>query len=339
MARFYAWQEAAQSVDQRENEKPVVDFTHNNPDLTDEQVAHMKQIAEPAPKEASDLEKWAYDQGRAIGITSADAAVKAGYSASDIEHKALEEEELGKTTKALLARKHQGIAKGLHRVAAKHYDGQALVDGKPAITTTASEAAPKPNVKYVPGVTGMGAPSASGWGGTGAATFSRTSEEDSAIHKWTADYRFETQTAFIKAINRMLQGKPAGTGTDARLAELFMNLVENKSTPSQATIYRGTDGGEFAGGQFAQWKEAIGKGQTVVFDMPISSSTYSSGVWAGHSMRYVVDPGALTADIGQYGGIPTEVETVTGGMMEVYKIEKKGDTTYVYMRQLTHYVH
>lgn len=337
MARYYAYQEAADQIDVLEGEKPMVDVVGGHADMTAEQVAHMTEGAQPAKGGAShsDLESWAYNQGRAIGIHSANSAVSAGYTAADIEALARKEEELVKTTTGLLQRKHMGIVKGLHRVAQVHHAGNALKpDATYAVQTSASETAPKPDVKY------HGPMQSGGMSKYPEVTLKPTPAETKAIKRWTTDYRFATQTPFITAINRIMQGKDPGSGEAGKMAKDFMHMAETKSTPSKQTIYRGTSGGEFSSGQIQSWIDQLVAGETIDFSMPVSSATYSSGVWAGKSFRYVIDPGALTVDIGQFGNHVGEIETVPGGLMEVYKIEGAGagGTTYIYMRQKAHYV-
>lgn len=335
-ARYLAYHEQAEETDAAENEKPLVDIDGGHPDMTSTQVAAMNESAKPTSKDSvTDLQKWAYDQGRAVGINAGNAAVDNGLSASDIEAKAIEEDSLAKTTNGLLQRKHQGIAKGLHRVAQAHYNGNAKdSQGNYTITTSASDKTEKPDVKYHGPISAGG----KAHGSYPVVHLNPTSAEKAAIGTWTQDYRFATQTPFISAINKIMQGKDPGASAPAEKAKTFMKMAAEKSTPSTVTIYRGTNGGEFGPGQMDKWKAAIAKGETVDFSMPVSSSTYSSGVWSGKNFRYVIDPGALTADIGQFGHHVGEIETVTGGLMEVYKIEQGGSTTYIHMRQKIHYV-
>jgi 8-oxo-dGTP diphosphatase len=329
-ARYLAYQEAAQQVDFAENEKPTVFIDQGHAPLSDAQVADLHDKAKPSTKDsATDLQKWAYDQGRALGIDAGNAALDSQHTPADLYAAAQHHEEQAQQTSGLLQRKHLGIAKGLYRVA------ESKQDGKAQITTSASHVSPKPDVTYHP-------PGTAGYGG-GSGSYPKvettfTPKEQSAIKTWTNDYRFKTQTPFISAINKLMAGQDPGTGSDAEKARTFIQMAATKSTPSKQTIYRRTQGGEFHAGQLEAWRQAIAEGKAVDFSYPLSSATYSAGVWSGH-IQYNIDPGALTVDIGPYGNHTGEKETVTGGLMEVYNITQEGSYTVLWMRQKVHYAH
>lgn len=330
-ARFLAWSEAAQQLDFQENEKPDIDLVSQSAPLTSDETTAMNEASKASPKESvSDLQKWAYDQGRSMGIDAGNTALDSGHTVADIERTALRHDQLAKTTTGLLQRKHQGIAKGLHRVAANKEQGGSQ------ITTSASHVSPKPDVSYTPpGIGGAGVKAMSSYPAV-ETTF--TSAEKSAIGTWTSDYRFGTQTEFIRSINKLLQGKDPGDGGSAAKAKTFMHMAATKSTPSKQTIYRKTGGKEFSPGQLQKWKAAVANGETVDFSLPLSSHTYGAGVWDG-SYQYNIDAGAMAVDIGPYGNHTGELETVTGGLMEVYKIVEENGLTKIFMRQKVHYAH
>ena len=353
-AQAAAYQSMAEQVDQAENFVPQPDIHEGNPEMTPEQVAYMKQKAtegQGLPKPGADsLDLWAYDQGRAQGLVIGNIAMEGGLTASDIEAGAIAEEELAKSTVGLVSAKHWGAARMLHRVAvAKH-------EGGGQITSNANVLTPKPDVQYHP----PGSVSAPGSTLFGNATEEAeyTGDEITAFHMFTGPYRFSTSSAAPK------NGGGAGTGSDAfycalntimaegftpapadpvkkngtYYAEVFLNACNTKSVPSQMLIYRGTHGGEWKGNEFAQIKATVAAGGTVQFSLPISSCTYNPdvGIYAGKPIHYFIDQGALTMN-GTYKHGMGEGETNTGGLMEIYKIQKMGSKTIVYMRQVVHY--
>ena len=343
-ARYMAWQKVADKADFEEGEKPLVEIAQGTDPLTPEGVAYMKAASQQkqAPSGSTDLHAWAYDQGRAMGISAGNTAVNAGgYTAADLENAALEFEQKALESKGLLQRKHQGIAKGLHRVANALYEGKSKEQGDQLVTTTKGLNDPKPNVKY----TGPQAYHAPGSGHVGypkeEAEFN--AEEKAAFKAFTASdaYRFSKSDhkPINVALNKLLNGEDPGTGAGAKQAKVLLNAVETKSVPSKQTIMRGTNGEEWAPGQLQAWENTIKAGGTVDFQMPISSSTYGPQVWIGKKYRYFIDPGAMTVDGGPQGSYGyNELETMTGGLMQVYKIEHQSNgKVFLYMRQLYHY--
>lgn len=345
-AKALAWQKVAEHTDFMENEKPAINLTQGSPALTEAQIQHMKQYATGGDKSGlghgGHLEQWAYDQGRAMGIDVANLALlNKTASAADIEHEALRQEELAKTTVGLLQRKHFGIAKTLHRVAAAAHEGNALgPDGQPTVQTTKSMDSPKPDVSWH--APGLGSPATGGYF-TAKPPFS--TEVKDAISEFTGPSRWNGPGAMHTAMNQIMAGQDPGQGQGAKKARDFLRAFLDLAVPAKNTVYRKTAGGEFSPGQLQSWVDALAKGETVTFSLPIASHTYGPDVWSG-SVQYNIDPGTMTLDIGTYkahGYTTQEIETVTGGLMEVYKITGPivggSGLNKIFMRQKVFYAH
>jgi 8-oxo-dGTP pyrophosphatase MutT (NUDIX family) len=348
-----AYQSIAEQLDQAENAVPQPDLNEGHAPLNEEQIEAMKEkatqgkglpLASPTP-----LHMWAYDQGRAQGLMIGNIALGGGLTASDIEHGALSEEELAKSTVGLQSAKHWGAARMLHRVALSAYNGEGQITSNSNVLTA------KPDVAYyAPG--SLTTPGHNLYGNaTEEADY--TADEKAAFHMFTGPFRFSSSNAapydgagagkssgdFYAALNTILGGMQTATPDSvakngAYMARVFLNAVNTKSVPSQMLIYRGTQGHEWKAGEFQKIKDTVAKGQTATFSLPISSMTYNpkQGIYESKPIHYFIDQGALTMN-GTFTHGAGEAETNTGGLMEIYKISKMGTKTVVYMRQLVHY--
>jgi hypothetical protein len=355
-AQHIAYSDAAKALDQAEGEKPIVGIeAHSAPAMTPEEIATMEGKASGAIKPEvtpssepidEDLAHWAYDQGRAIGLSAAMLAKSEGATASDIEAAANHHEDLAAETVGLIQRKHMGIAKMLHRVA------EAQHNNKDDITTSKNAGSPKPDVSYTPpsatisqpaGVNGGTSKAVGGaYGSKGPAVEVKfTPAETAAIKDWTQGLRWNGASSIYKALNWMMAGqdpKEKGNATDAGIkhAKTMLKVANEKSVPSKQTIYRKTAGAEWASGQLDKVKADLAAGKEVTVSEPISSHTYSIDVWHG-SYWYIIEPGAMTADIGPYGSYPGEVETVTGGLFQITAVKQVAGHTEIHMKQIQHY--
>lgn len=355
-AQAAAYQLVAEKVDLAENAVPQPDIHEASPALTDEQLAYMKEKATAGQglpiSNPSSLHLWAYDQGRAQGLMIGNIALSGGLNAADIEHGALSEEALANSTVGLESAKHWGAARMLHRVAVQASEGSAEITSNTNVLTA------KPDVKYYP----PGSVSAPGAKLFGNATEEAdyTGDEIKSFHMFTGPYRFSTTHAnpkkgggdnpnwstsdnFYCALNTIMAGMTPAPADPIKkngtyYAEVFLNACNTKSVPSEMLIYRGTQGGEWKHGELEQIKAQVAAGHPQQFSLPISSCTYNPdvGIYSHKPIHYFIDQGALTMN-GTFKNGAGEGETNTGGLMEIYKIQKMGSKTVIYMRQVVHY--
>jgi hypothetical protein len=342
-ARAAAYHQTAEAVDKAENEVPQPGIPTGRPELT---PADLENIAshltgQGFPGTPSTLERWAYDQGRSVGLTTGNIALAEGVPAGDIYAAAIDAAAKAKTADltSIQQAKWLGVARAFFRAADAAYKGTG------PLATSQSVNAPKPDVQYH-------APGTSSGGEFGSVIYNQvtkevkyTPTEQKAVGAFTGPYRFSSPQAdpksatFYGALNALLSGQqPVGgpTSWGTKMAKVFLNLCNTKSVPSKMVIMRGTKGKEWKPGQFAAIEAAVAAGHEVDMSMPISSCTYSPHVWGASPYRYYIDIGALTMDAGVELN-PAEVETNTGGLFTIYKIQKVGKTTKIYMRQKLHY--
>lgn len=354
-AKAMAWETVAETQDDRETTVPELKVEGGHPDLTEAQVADVNQhlTGHGYPDSLStNLVDWAYNQGRAMGITLGNTAMNGGLKAADIYALALHADDIAKNggLTAVQRARYYGIARGLFRTAKAAHDGAGLV------TTAQSKSAPKPDVKYqTPSSALMNAVAEikKVLYKTVVKEAEFTTDEKKAMAMFTGPARWQGHPPkagsgagsdandFYQALNTMLAGLPVAAPdpvnkNSSYYAKVFLDTVDRKSVPAKMVIHRHTKGQEFKPGELDKIIKTVQAGEKVNISIPISSMQYSSN-WGG-PIHYLIDKGALTMDGNlEHSWHPSEYETNTGGIFEIYKVEPVGSNVKLYMRQVVHF--
>ena len=152
---------------------------------------------------------------------------------------------------------------------------------------------------------------------------------------------------FVGALNAMLAGEDPGQTEMAQLARKLLAMADSESIPANSTLFRGTNGSEFCPGQLDDWTAELDNDQEVTVAQPLVSWTDSAEEWGGWPLLWVLETptdsllsmGPLALPLGPFSDRTRATEYVTGGLMNVVRIDPSGPTTpaVVTMTQGVHY--
>lgn len=280
----------------------------------------------------SQAQKEGYDKAYVVGYNQAVDAINGGSTPSDVyaTAQAHNTKVLELPASSVEGSEHAGVAKGAHQAAFEAQNGVAMEKKAPGFKPAGGNASALSKTPYIP--------SSSDEQEVGTASNPIQQKFKSAISTWVSSYRMKQQgpADWLDELNKSAAGQPLtpiGTASAGRVqAQNILTGAEKYAKAQSKMIYRGMSMDS------SLWQHLFGQyqpGDEIVVPLQSFSHNYPPPDFGSGSIKVIVhlQKGAQAWDITHSGGLGGEAELLSGGTMEIQKIETKGGIRHVYVKQ------